>query len=311
MQDAQGRYHGGERAGLARLDGCEEVLGALLAHALQRNELLARQPVDVRVVPDEPLVQQDGHQPLSESLDVHRPSRDEVLEPLVALGLARGVHAPVHGLALLADDGRAADRAVRRHLEGNLGTGAPFHDRPDHLRDDLAGTLDDDVVADADVLPPDVVLVVEGRLLDRHAADLDGLEDGVRVEAARPPDVDADVQQLGDRLLGRELVGDRPPRLASDEAQVALEVQAVYLHHDAVGLVVLLGPLLHPPSVVAGHAFQGVDDRHLRVHAQPELAQPRHHLRLGRRGLPALGPAELVDPNVQAPACRDAGVELA
>ena len=63
--------------------------------------------------------------------------------------------------ALVAHDRRAADRAVRRHLELALVARAPLDDRPDDLGDDVASLLEHDVVADADVLAAHLVQVVQ------------------------------------------------------------------------------------------------------------------------------------------------------
>ena len=67
---------------------------------------------------------------------------------------------------------------------GNANGSAPAgrssrHDADD-LRDHVAGALDDHGVADADVLAGDLVGVVQGGVLDHHAADRD------RASAARP-----------------------------------------------------------------------------------------------------------------------------
>ena len=77
------------------------------------------------------------------------------------------VDAAVHGLALEAHDLAAAGRAVVGHAELALAAVAPREHRPDDLRDHVAGALHDHVVADADVLELDDVLVVERR----HAHD--------------------------------------------------------------------------------------------------------------------------------------------
>ena len=142
-----------------------------------------------------------------------------------------------------------------------LVAGAKADDGPDDLRDDVAGALDDDGVADADVLAMDVVFVVERREADGGAADVHGLEDGVGVEAAGAADVDADVEELRRRLDGRELVGDGPARLASDEAKALLEGEVVDLDDDAVDFVweafALAAPLVADADRVvdAGHAL--------------------------------------------------------
>ena len=194
---------------------------------------------------------------------------------------------------------------------GDLFAGAPLRDGADDLRDDLARALHDDVVADADVLPVDVVLVVERRLFHRDAAHLHGLQDGVRVQRAGTSDVDADVQQACDRPLRRELPGDGPARLSSDEAEVPLVVQPVYLHDHPVCLVVLAVALAHPAFVVGRDLFGRLEALDLRIDAQAELSEPLHRLPVRGRSLRVLHPTQLVDPDVEAPGRGDARVELA
>ena len=75
------------------------------------------------------------------------------------------------------------------------------------------------------------------------AADIDRLEVGDRRQRAGAADLDQDVVQPRARLLGRELVGDRPARRAADEAQPLLPVDAVDLVDDAVDVVGQRRPL--------------------------------------------------------------------
>ena len=125
----------------------------------------------------------------------------------------------------------------------------------DHLRNHVAGALDDDGVADPDVAALaqllavaadalDVVLVVQRDVLHDDAADADRLELADRRERAGAPDLDLDVAQHRRGALGREFVRDRPARRARDEAEALLPVEAVDLVDDAVDVVVEFGALL-------------------------------------------------------------------
>src|SRR3546814_2535963 len=91
----------------------------------------------------------------------------------------------------------AADRAVVREDIG-LAVLRPLllYDL-DHLGNDVAGALNDDVVALADVLARDLVLVVQGGARDHHAADGDRLQVGDRRQRAGAPDLDGDLLQDG------------------------------------------------------------------------------------------------------------------
>ena len=84
----------------------------------------------------------------------------------------------------------------------------------------------------------DVVLVVQRRLLHVGAADIDRLQHGVWIDGAGAPNVEAHVQQPRRCLLGGELVGDRPARLASHVAQMPLVVEPVHLYDQAITTVV-------------------------------------------------------------------------
>ena len=108
---------------------------------------------------------------------------------------------------------------------GNAYSFAPFgrfseHDT-EHLRDHVAGALDRHRVADAHVEPRDLVGIVQRRVLHHHAADRDRLELRDRRERAGAADLDLDVAQHRGRLLGRELVRDRPARVARHETRAA------------------------------------------------------------------------------------------
>ena len=93
------------------------------------------------------------------------------------------------------------------------------------------------MVADPDVLAPDLVEVVERRPGDRRAGDLGRRQVRDRRQRPGPADVRDDVLDERLDLLRRELVGDRPARRPADHPEPRLLVEAVDLDHDAVGLV--------------------------------------------------------------------------
>ena len=110
---------------------------------------------------------------------------------------------------------------------------------PDDLGDHLAGADDLDLVALADVLGGDQLLVVQRRAGDRHAATSHRLQLGVRVERAGAAHVDLDLEQAGHGDVGRELPRDGPARLAAaDHAQLVVKREIIDLHHHAVDLEV-------------------------------------------------------------------------
>ena len=124
----------------------------------------------------------------------------------------------------------------------------------DHLGNHVAGAAHDHRVADAHVLAPQLVQVVQRGVADRGAADEHRLELGHRRQLAGAADLDLDVVQPRQLLLRRVLVRHRPARLARDEAQPLLQRAVVDLVDHAVdveGQRVALGrDLLHgrPPA---------------------------------------------------------------
>ena len=111
----------------------------------------------------------------------------------------------------------------------------------ENLRNDVAGALDDDGIADAHVFPRDLVLVVQRGVLHHHAADGHRLELGHRRQRAGASDLDLDVAQDRGRLLGGKFVGDGIARRARDEAEALLKIEPVELIDDAVDVVVEAG----------------------------------------------------------------------
>src|SRR5207247_2885713 len=162
------------------------------------------------------------------------------LEQLPRAPRAEDVRAPCEDDALLLDCRRIADRAaLGRSRRGRAVLALDgMRRRREDLRDDLAGAQDDHLVADANVLAGDVLLVVQRRELHRDTANVDGLEDGERVQVAELADVPVDPDELRDLRRRRELPGDRPARIAPDDAQAALQLDLVDLDHDAVYLEV-------------------------------------------------------------------------
>ena len=144
-------------------------------------------------------------------------------------------------------------------LRENIGlrAGRPLvqHDRED-LRNDVAGALHDDRVADAHVLARDLVLVVQGGVGDDDAADRHGLELGDRRQRAGASDLDLDRLDDRRRLFGGKLMRGRPARRARHEAEPLLQREVVDLVDDAVDVVAERRPLLLDRAVLRQH-FRG------------------------------------------------------
>jgi hypothetical protein len=236
-----------------------------------------------------------------------------VLEQLELLTRAAAAVRALGEDRLLGLDGR---RGARRALGGRLGRRRAVlvldrvRGRREHLRDDVAGAQHDDLVARPHVLATEVLLVVQRRHLHGHAADLDGLELGERVQVAELADAPLHVLQRRHLRRRRELPGDRPARVAPDRAQPALQLEVVDLHDDAVDLEVQRAAAALPLLALADDRVGVVEDPDVAVDAEPVLAQPVQPLRVLREAQPVDAP-QAVRPHRQRAIARELGIELA
>ncbi len=111
------------------------------------------------------------------------------------------------------------------------------------MRDDLARFLDDDRIADADVLAANFAQIVQRRMLHRRAGDENRFHVGPRCELTRFADLPIDAEKFCNRLFGRVFVGDAPPWEFAGVAQFFLQVDAIDADNDAVDEVRELVPL--------------------------------------------------------------------
>ena len=115
-----------------------------------------------------------------------RAAAGEMQQRLLALRRAdEPAGAARDGLVGQPDDRRAALRAARRHRERPRAARPLVRQHAHDLRDHVARAAHDHRVADAHVLAPDLVLVVQRRVGDGHAADEHRLEARHRRDARR------------------------------------------------------------------------------------------------------------------------------
>ena len=194
-------------------------------------------------------------------------------------------------------------------------------DNVDHLRNDVAGTLDDDGVADPDVAALaqllavaadslDVILIVQRHVLHDDAADPDRLELADRRERAGAADLDLDVLQHGHGALGRKFVRDRPARRARHETQALLPVKAVDLVDYSVDVVVEPGALFLDLAMERDQLLDGMAQPGQRIGPEPAAFEPFDHAGLGDfRHRAHLAPG--IGEEAERPRRGDAGVLLA
>ena len=327
--DAETEQEALQRGPAAAVDGLDQVLGplgrdlarfhrlgrgaiALVDAPLHLQQVVQRQLVQVGHVLHEAQVAEILDETFAQALDVHRPARGEVDDRLLALRRAGQLAAAApHRLAFLADDLRAADRALGRHLPRHGAVRAPFGHHADDLRDHVAGAAHDHRVAVAHVQPCHLVGVVQGGTGDGHAAHVHRLHQRPRRHGAGAADIDLDRLQYRHLLLRGELVRDRPARRARDEAHLALPFPVVQLVDHAVDVERQPVACLADATVVVEQAFHAF--HHLAEAADREApaAQLLQRGRVRIRQFAALDQAGAVGEERQRPLRGDARVQLA
>src|SRR5690606_14920532 len=124
--------------------------------------------------------------------------------------------------ALHALDVGAAHGALRRQLDLARRRRTALRNHLHDFRYDVAGAAYDDRVADAYVLAPYLVHVVQRRIAHRHAADEHRLQARDGRQRTGPADLELDIAHDRVLLVRRKLVCDRPARRARDVAELAL-----------------------------------------------------------------------------------------
>jgi len=185
-----------------------------------------------------------------------------MLDRLLVLGRAVEPAATARdGFALDRLHFRFAYRAAGRHDEHRCGLGAEFRQASHNLRDDIAGPPHYYGIADADVLAPHLVGIMQGGVGDGDPAHENRLQPRYRSQGASTSHLHINGDDAGRRFLGRELVGDRPTWCAGDITQRRTVDQPIDLVDHAIDLV---GQGL-PPRQQIGVVGQAAGDAAHRV----------------------------------------------
>ena len=222
---AQAEQRAGERTSTRLVDGRHQLLRDGLPQAdrlaffvraarLQLRQLHLVERVVIRHVADAARFHQAAHDLLAHAVDVHSTAASPMQQALKRLSRAINGNAAVIGLAVLADHGATAARALLGHAPGPRIVGAQAEHGAQHLGDHVAGLAHDDRVAHAHVLAQHLVLVMQrcachGRARHQHRIHLRH-----RRQLARTAHLHGDIAQKRGLLLGRELERDGPARRA-------------------------------------------------------------------------------------------------
>ena len=312
MADVEPEQQVAERPLLRALDGGHEVLHRHLAEALEVTQLpdASRQLVDVAHVVEQAGLDEHADGPLAEALDVHRAPRPEVHDTRPGLCRAIGIDTPSVTFALRPHEGLLADRAHRRELPFSQALGTQRKDRPDDLGDHVAGLAHNDRVAGPHVLQAHLILVVQRGHPNRGTAHEHWLQLGERRGLAGAADRHVDGEKLGGALLGRELVGDRPPRRLARDAELGPLVEIVDLDDCAVDLVRQVVAVLLPIHAVPEDVVERAEHLDGRVDREAAIGQERERLRVGPERRPALNGAQLVAEERELAPGGDVGILL-
>ena len=315
LRDPERVEEAGKREPPALLHPGEKVVGRERAHAFEGRDLPAPllQPVEVGDRLHEPGIDELVDELLAKALDVHRPPAREMADRLLALGrAAEAGRAAGRRLPLDPDRGGAAHRTLGGHLEARRARGAALGvRRPQDLRDHVPGPPHHHPVAHPHVLAGDLVLVVQGRVGDRDPADEHRLEPRHRGERPGPPHLDVDGEEPGDRLLRRELVGQRPAGGPRHRPEAALVFEAVDLVDDPVDLVAEPFPPGLDLAVVGHAAGDPPDHAHVGRDPQAPFVEAPQEAVVGGGGRNVLGASRAVAEEHEAAGPRGAGIELA
>ena len=226
VTDAQRVNEAGERRVAAGSNRIEQVGGRFFGHALQPCERRGVEPVKVGRGAHVAAVDQLFDELFAQPFDVHGAARGKVDQRLLALRRAKEAGgAARHGFVLAAHDRRGADRAAFRHDEFRREDRALFGQYAHHFGDHVARAADHHRVADAHVLAPHFVLIVQRGVGHRDASDEDRRQPRHRGERAGAAHLHVDAEHRGQRFLRRIFVRHRPARFARDKAEFRLQGQ--------------------------------------------------------------------------------------
>ena len=240
MGNRQGVEHPRQATLAAGGNLAHQIVGGLSPHSLQRQQVIAGQPVEVGVVAHKPGRHELLDQLFAQSLDLHRTSGSKKLEPLPLP--CRAVHVGAADVDALGvpHQRRVAFRALRRWrpLHQPLRAEVLLHSHD--MRNHLARLFHDEHITHANILAGDLVGVVEACSADGGARQLHWLKIGHGRDRAAAANLHANPCKRGGRLVFLKLPGDRPAGALARAAEPPLLLETVDLDDEAIDLEIEL-----------------------------------------------------------------------
>ena len=169
----------------------------------------------------------------------------------------------------------ATYRASIRKDECGLVTAARLFNHPDNLWNNIAGTLDYHLVANADIFSPDFILIMQGGVGYNDATNRYRLQPRNRRQRTGASNLNINGADRGFGLFRRKFMRQRPAWCARHLTEAGLIVMPVNFIHHAVNVIGKAGArptngviaLQQPVNI---RAFAGQI-----IHGKPETAQSR------------------------------------
>ena len=225
---------------------------------------------------------------------------------------ARSIQAEqVHPILPQFDQRSAAGRTNRRRLNIRLRRFAlPIPNNAHDFRNDVIRAAYPNLASNAHPFATDIVIVVERRAFNRHAADVYRRQVRQRRKLACSANFPCDFQQLGDGLLRRKFERNRPAREFVCRAKHLARAHIRNLNGRAVNQKVKRFTLFFNLMNSLQRLFNRLRRADKWTDVQPVCLHKIQHILLSLKA-PALDIADLIEKSIQMPAGRHLRIEIA
>ncbi len=163
--------------------------------------------------------------------------------------------AKVSNLAVDFGEGFLANWAVFGEFDWCFVAGAEVGEDFEDFGDDVAGFVNDDAVANAEVFALDFVFVMQGGAGNGGAIDEGWFEDSDGCDGASAADLKDDIENAAGDFLGREFVGDGVARGFGGLPHLGLGFEVVDFDNDAVDVIRQFLAFFDPAMAMVDHLF--------------------------------------------------------